>query len=58
MQVFHQPVKRNDRKFARRSNVCEIAVRRATLDVARDSRGWYKVRAAIDLQYNAMSIAG
>jgi hypothetical protein len=49
MQFFHHRVKRIGGKIAWSSNVCETAEKRATLDVACDSRGWYKVRAAIDL---------
>jgi hypothetical protein len=50
MQFFHHTVKRSDLKIACRSVGREIAGRRTALDVAPDSRGWYKVRAAIDLQ--------
>jgi hypothetical protein len=52
MQFFHHAVKQPELKIASLSVGCETAEKRATLDVARDSRGWYKVRAAIDLQQN------
>jgi hypothetical protein len=46
MQVFHQPVKRFRIKIANVRDSSKSAEKRATLDVARDHRGWYKVRAA------------
>jgi len=58
MQFFHQRVKRNGRKIARSSIDSETAGKRATLDVAPDSWGWYKVRAAIDLQHNGCADRG
>jgi len=47
MQFFHQSVKRFGGKKPIRGGFGKDAERRATLDVARDGGGWYKVRAAV-----------
>jgi hypothetical protein len=58
MQFFHQAVKRNGSKKRFATDSLKIAERRTTLDVARDDRGWYKVRAAIDLLRRVRLVAG
>jgi len=58
MQFFHQSVKRSGSKKPINGGFGKNAERRATLGVARDGGGWYKVRAAVALSTLVAVIAG